>query len=167
MCAILIFFVFYCSFITGNPFQGQSFYVNPAFQSELMSSIKTSSGKTKENLLSIYNQSSAFWIDTMDKISTATISLKYILQDSSRYAPPRLIVIIIYDLPNRDCHARASNGEICCNSNVLLFLPPLHIFTSSYSLLLLIIIDVVLCIDSFSLMALVIITLVAMGVAQV
>lgn len=132
MITILVITLLYCSFILGNPFKGKTFYVNPAFQAELMTSIKTASGKTKENLIAIYNQSSAFWIDTMAKISTATISLKYILQDASRYDPPRLIVIIVYDLPNRDCHALASNGEICCNANVLflfaLFPLQVHIF---------------------------------------
>jgi len=27
------------------------------------------------------------------------------------------VVLIVYDLPNRDCHAKASNGEICCTYN--------------------------------------------------
>jgi cellulose 1,4-beta-cellobiosidase len=27
------------------------------------------------------------------------------------------VVFIVYDLPNRDCHAKASNGEICCYNN--------------------------------------------------
>jgi len=27
------------------------------------------------------------------------------------------VTLIVYDLPNRDCHAKASNGEICCNPN--------------------------------------------------
>jgi len=31
--------------------------------------------------------------------------------------PPQLVVFIVYDLPNRDCHAFASNGEICCTAN--------------------------------------------------
>jgi len=30
---------------------------------------------------------------------------------------PPLVLFIVYDLPNRDCHAMASNGEICCTSN--------------------------------------------------
>ncbi|KAH8045649.1 cellulose 1,4-beta-cellobiosidase [Aureococcus anophagefferens] len=34
-----------------------------------------------------------------------------------RHAEPPLVVFIVYDLPNRDCHAYASNGEICCAYN--------------------------------------------------
>ena len=33
------------------------------------------------------------------------------------YAYPNRVVLIVYDLPNRDCHAKASNGEICCTYN--------------------------------------------------
>jgi cellulose 1,4-beta-cellobiosidase len=132
---LLSFFTFGLSLTSQNPFVDQTFYVNPAFQSELQSSIKTATGKTKENLVKIYNQSSAFWIDTISKISgmpwsllhasaplisrlDEPVSLKSILQDSSTYSPPHLIVVIVYDLPNRDCHAHASNGEICCTTNV-------------------------------------------------
>jgi cellulose 1,4-beta-cellobiosidase len=28
-----------------------------------------------------------------------------------------MVTLIVYDLPNRDCRAKASNGEICCNYN--------------------------------------------------
>jgi cellulose 1,4-beta-cellobiosidase len=27
------------------------------------------------------------------------------------------VLFIVYDLPNRDCAASASNGEICCDGN--------------------------------------------------
>jgi len=28
-----------------------------------------------------------------------------------------MVTLIVYDLPNRDCRAKASNGEICCHAN--------------------------------------------------
>ena len=34
--------------------------------------------------------------------------------DAAKQNPPPLCVFMVYDLPNRDCHALASNGEICC-----------------------------------------------------
>ncbi|KAH8046775.1 cellulose 1,4-beta-cellobiosidase [Aureococcus anophagefferens] len=40
-----------------------------------------------------------------------------ILLDAAAHAEPPLVVFIVYDLPNRDCHAYASNGEICCAYN--------------------------------------------------
>uniref|UniRef100_A0A7S1RZ97 Glucanase n=1 Tax=Alexandrium catenella TaxID=2925 RepID=A0A7S1RZ97_ALECA len=29
--------------------------------------------------------------------------------------PPELVTFVIYNLPNRDCNANASSGELCCN----------------------------------------------------
>jgi len=61
---------------------------------------------------------SAYWLDVMAKISgSGTASAEGILKDASSKSPLPLVVFIVYDLPNRDCHAKASNGEICCNPN--------------------------------------------------
>ena len=57
--------------------------------------------------------SSAYWIDVKSKIN----GTEGILADAASKHPPQLVVFIVYDLPNRDCHAKASNGEICCNPN--------------------------------------------------
>jgi cellulose 1,4-beta-cellobiosidase len=98
-----------------NPFAGQSFYVNPANQKEYDSSIATSSGVVKSNLQKMRNIPSAYWIDKKDKIrGNGTDSLEGILKDASSKSPPEIVVVIWYDLPNRDCDAKASNGEICC-----------------------------------------------------
>jgi cellulose 1,4-beta-cellobiosidase len=37
-----------------------------------------------------------------------------ILEDAKSKPTRQLVVFIVYDLPNRDCKAKASNGEICC-----------------------------------------------------
>ena len=61
---------------------------------------------------------SAYWIDRKDKITgNSTDSLEGILADAASKSTPPLCVFIVYDLPNRDCHAKASNGEICCTAN--------------------------------------------------
>jgi len=100
-----------------NPFSGHSYYVNPAYQEELTGSINTATGQVKANLQKMYTVPSAYWIDVMAKISGQNNSVDAILQDASSQSPIPLVVFIVYDLPNRDCHAKASNGEICCNPN--------------------------------------------------
>lgn len=47
----------------------------------------------------------------------STSTLEGILHDAASQSPMPLVVVILYDLPNRDCHAKASNGEICCTYN--------------------------------------------------
>ena len=46
-----------------------------------------------------------------------TSTLEGILADAASKQPHPLVTVIVYDLPNRDCHAKASNGEICCVPN--------------------------------------------------
>lgn len=100
-----------------NPFKNGNFYVNPTYKANLQTSIATASGKAKENLLQMVNVPSAYWIDVKSKITgTGTSSVQGILQDSVKNGN-QLVVFIVYDLPNRDCNAKASNGEICCTYN--------------------------------------------------
>ncbi len=37
-----------------------------------------------------------------------------VLEDARATTPVPVVTFVVYDLPNRDCHARASNGEVCC-----------------------------------------------------
>lgn len=66
------------------------------------------------------NVPSAFWIDVKSKIFKGQghpdlSTVEGILEDAASCSPPRLATLIVYDLPNRDCFALASNGEICCH----------------------------------------------------
>ena len=63
---------------------------------------------------------SAFWIDVKSKIKKGNghddiNTVEGILEDAAQCDPAPLVVFIVYDLPNRDCYALASNGEICCH----------------------------------------------------
>jgi len=101
-----------------NPFQAGHFYVNPSYQAELDTSISTASGTVKQTLQQMRSVASAYWIDVMAKISgSGTKTVQGILTDASKKSPVPTVVFIVYDLPNRDCHAKASNGEICCYNN--------------------------------------------------
>lgn len=101
-----------------NPFSNRTFYVNPANQKEYDSSIATATGTVKANLQKMRDVPSAYWIDKKDKIrGNGTNTVEGILKDASSKSPPELVVLIFYDLPNRDCDAKASNGEICCTKN--------------------------------------------------
>lgn len=62
----------------------------------------------KDQLNEISNQPSAFWIDTRAKIA----DVKTILDSMTK---GQGVVLIVYDLPNRDCAALSSNGELCCS----------------------------------------------------
>jgi cellulose 1,4-beta-cellobiosidase len=107
--------------IFSNPFLNQKFYINPTFQQNIQTTISnTTDTLTLENLRIAQNTASAFWLDTMSKVQldgVGTNTLAGILKDANSKPVKELVVVIIYDLPNRDCAARASNGEICCAKN--------------------------------------------------
>jgi len=99
----------------GNPFDGVGWYVNPANMEEYDGSIATASGTTKANLEGMKNVASAYWIDVKNKIDDTSLrGMRGILADSAAKATPELVTFMHYDVPNRDCKAVASNGEICC-----------------------------------------------------
>ena len=101
--------------ITGNPFADKVFYVNPSYKESLSTSIATATGDILTNLQAMMDVPSAYWLDRKTKITgSSTDSMEGILEDALNKPVPELVVFIVYDLPNRDCHAKASNGEICC-----------------------------------------------------
>ncbi len=63
----------------------------------------------------------AYWLDVKAKVDPeqddTTSTAAGILKDAARQEPAPLVTLIVYNLPNRDCGAKASNGEICCSGN--------------------------------------------------
>lgn len=53
----------------------------------------------------------ALWMDTFDHIQFLDDALAHM---KSQNPPQTKIIAIVYNLPNRDCHASSSNGSYCC-----------------------------------------------------
>lgn len=107
-----------------NPFVAHpDWYVNPTYIANLDDTINaTSSQSTRCTLAGMRDIPSAYWIDVKSKAQvTATsaqdTSMAHGILEHARSHNGKLVTFIIYDLPNRDCHAFASNGEICCSYN--------------------------------------------------
>ena len=106
-----------------NPLHAAAYYVNPLWRSsidEVLASGDVAPGsRLAEELELMRSIPSAYWIDRKAKIRVQpgrppTESLEGILRDAAQQRPPPLVTFILYDLPNRDCAAKASQGEICC-----------------------------------------------------
>jgi hypothetical protein len=91
---------------SANPFvRTPTFYVNPSYQAELSTSIATATGQVKATLESMLSVSSAYWIDVKGKLSGSdTSTVEGILNDAANKPTKQLVTLIVYDLPNRDCH---------------------------------------------------------------
>ena len=92
---------------TQNPFLGKTIYPNPKFTTNVESTEK-GNDDIKAKLEKIKSVGAATWIDKIDAISL----IEPILKGAQKSG--QLPMFVIYDLPNRDCAALASNGEIPC-----------------------------------------------------
>lgn len=94
---------------SANPFDGARLYVNPAYAAEIELAARASADR--DRLLRVARYPTAVWLDS---IATAPDAGR-VLDDAA--APnvdgrPTLVVFAIYDLPNRDCAAASSAGEL-------------------------------------------------------
>ena len=95
---------------SSNPFTGKTMFANPLFTSEVRSAEQAFPSEASA-MRSTEHIGAANWIDSMSKIS----SVEPILQAAQKTG--ELPMFVIYDLPNRDCDALASNGEIVCEDS--------------------------------------------------
>jgi len=116
-----------------NPFTGSTWYVNPDYTAEVATSASGASGTLKAQMTYIGTQPTFIWLDHIGAIyggsdnasgagGTGRTSLAAQLQNAVSKASgstPEIFPIVIYDLPDRDCDALASNGELSIANNGL------------------------------------------------
>jgi cellulase/cellobiase CelA1 len=116
-----------------NPYEGAVGYVSSDYAKEVASAIAvTSSSATnpsypsynlQEQMETVAHQPAAIWMDRIaaitathqDGSSTGGKSLDALIQEAltqGTTSKPVVMEIVIYDLPDRDCAAAASNGEL-------------------------------------------------------
>jgi len=113
-----------------NPFVGASFYVDPNYVSQVESFFIAnpdyrSLPQTQQFLDSNnkWNVATSVWLDRIaaidgyDGILGVKDHLANALSQSNSIDKPVTISFVVYDLPNRDCDAFSSNGEIIIPSN--------------------------------------------------
>jgi cellulose 1,4-beta-cellobiosidase len=100
-----------------NPYAGAGGYVNPDWKAKAVAE----TGGSR-----IANVSTGVWLDRIAAIagSSSAMGLRAHLdaalaQDAANGSTPLTIQFVIYNLPNRDCSALASNGELLIAQNGL------------------------------------------------
>ena len=110
-----------------NPFTGSTWYVNPNYTSEVATSVAGASGTLAAQMTLVGHQSTGVWLDRIAAIyggsgNSSRMSLQAHLAAAASQASgstPIVVPIVVYDLPNRDCAALASNGELTIANNGL------------------------------------------------
>ncbi|HEX4816795.1 MAG TPA: glycoside hydrolase family 6 protein [Nonomuraea sp.] len=105
-----------------NPFTGATAYLNPDYSAKLEESATQESGTTASRIRALKNVPTAVWLDRIAAIEGTDTSRG--LRDHLDAAlaqkqgnTPITANIVVYDLPNRDCAALASNGELLISQN--------------------------------------------------
>jgi cellulose 1,4-beta-cellobiosidase len=94
-----------------NPFTGAQLYVNPDYVAEVQSSVSMDAADASL-LTKMEHFSTAIWLDTLAKVPSVSKYLDDARAHEAASGKPVVTVFVIYDLPNRDCAAAASNGEL-------------------------------------------------------
>lgn len=94
-----------------NPFQGAEFYINPDYQQKLDEAI-ASHPQEAELLRKVKGNPTGLWVDTIEAVEGIPRHLQGAEAASQEKGHPVLPVFVVYDLPNRDCSAKASAGEL-------------------------------------------------------
>ena len=109
-----------------NPFAGATGYVNPLWQAQVNQLADSTGGTLGAQMRVVGRSSTAVWMDriaAIDPPNNAPGLVEHldgaVSQDAANGAAPVAVQIVIYDLPNRDCAALASNGELLIAQNGL------------------------------------------------
>ncbi|KAL2858377.1 1, 4-beta cellobiohydrolase [Aspergillus pseudodeflectus] len=99
---------------SGNPFEGYQLYANPYYSSEVMSlAVPSMTGSLAEQATHAAEIPSFHWMDTTAKVPSMGEYLADIkAQNDAGAQPPIAGIFVVYNLPDRDCAALASNGEL-------------------------------------------------------
>ncbi|EJD40557.1 cellobiohydrolase [Auricularia subglabra TFB-10046 SS5] len=95
--------------IAGNPYgDGHSLWLTPYYAAEVKdAAAQISDASIKAKALKVADIPTFTWFDVAAKVPT----LKTYLADAASKGGKQLVQIVVYDLPDRDCAAAASNGE--------------------------------------------------------
>jgi cellulose 1,4-beta-cellobiosidase len=96
---------------SGNPFAGAVMYVNPDYVTEVEAAAEADPTHAA-TLAKVGAFSTAIWLDTISRTATLGKILDDALAKQTSLGKPVVVTFVVYDLPGRDCHANASNGEL-------------------------------------------------------
>jgi cellulase/cellobiase CelA1 len=106
-----------------NPYVGAVPFVNPDWSNKVATLASTKTGPLRTALQSVAGQPSFLWLDRIASINGSATSLGLAAYLDAALARQQTLgqqvvaQIVIYNLPNRDCAALASNGELSIAAN--------------------------------------------------
>ncbi len=104
-----------------NPFVGATFYRNVDFTTAVNAAAQRQEGRLAQQMRLVANHPTFVWMDSIAAVSGGNGYPRGLAShlDQALEQRANAIGIVIYNLPNRDCAALASNGELQISQNGL------------------------------------------------
>jgi len=94
-----------------NPFKGANFFINPAYVASVKATAKRHPDEAS-TILKVAQNPTAVWLDSIKAIDNLPGWLDEAKKQQDASGKPTVSVVVVYDLPNRDCSAASSAGEL-------------------------------------------------------
>lgn len=94
-----------------NPFEGAQFFLNPEYVSKVEAAAKADP-KDAAIIKKVAAYPVATWLESIGAVEKVPKILKEADKQQGKDGKPVLSVFVVYDLPNRDCAAKSSVGEL-------------------------------------------------------
>ena len=104
-----------------NPFIGAVGYLNPDYTAQVNAAAAATGGSLGTQMAKVANYSTAIWLDSIAAVNGGTGYSRSLAGhlDAALAQNANLITIVLYDIPNRNCAARISDGELLFAANGL------------------------------------------------
>ncbi|KAK0638539.1 1, 4-beta cellobiohydrolase [Cercophora newfieldiana] len=103
---------------SGNPFDGVTMWANSYYSSEVHSlAIPSLTGAMATKAAAVAKVPSFQWLDRNITLSTLLPGTLAEIRAANKAGGNYAAIIVVYDLPDRDCAAAASNGEFAIANN--------------------------------------------------
>jgi cellulose 1,4-beta-cellobiosidase len=100
-----------------NPFENVRYYINPDYVQKAEAAAARATPADAALIRKIEAYPTAIWLDNIAKVASINRYLDDAQQQQTKTGQPTLTVFVVYDLPNRDCSARSSAGELKVEEN--------------------------------------------------
>ena len=101
---------------SGNPFKGVRFFLNPGFK-DLVEATAAKHPDEAATIRKVANYPVGTWLSDLKAVGNLKGWLDEAKKQQDATGVPTMSAIVVYDLPNRDCSAESSAGELKVEEN--------------------------------------------------
>jgi len=99
-----------------NPFLGANFFINPEFVENIEATAKAYPSDA-EAMRKVEKYPTGLWLDNIAHVANIPKWFDEARKQQRASGKPTVPVVIVYDMPNRDCAAKSSAGELKVSEN--------------------------------------------------